>query len=68
MDFADIAQREEERDRERALARIKQQSGESRADCAQCGDDIPELRRATLPGVSLCVGCQTEIEKRRRRL
>jgi phage/conjugal plasmid C-4 type zinc finger TraR family protein len=68
MDFGDIAQREEERDRERALARINQQSGESRPDCAQCGDDIPELRRVTLPGVSLCVGCQTEIEKRRRRL
>ena len=32
--------------------------GESAVDCAECGEPIPEARRAALPGVKLCIDCQ----------
>lgn len=32
--------------------------GESLAECAECGDDIPEARQKALPGVKLCLACQ----------
>jgi phage/conjugal plasmid C-4 type zinc finger TraR family protein len=41
-------------------------SGESFADCAECGEPIPEARRAALPGVKLCVACQGERDRRFR--
>jgi phage/conjugal plasmid C-4 type zinc finger TraR family protein len=28
--------------------------------CEQCGVDIPDARRKAIPGVRLCVGCQTQ--------
>ena len=31
--------------------------GESFAECAECGEEIPQARRAALPGVKLCVEC-----------
>jgi phage/conjugal plasmid C-4 type zinc finger TraR family protein len=40
----------------RAKSRLPQ--GESLAHCASCGADIPEARRAAVPGVRLCVRCQ----------
>jgi phage/conjugal plasmid C-4 type zinc finger TraR family protein len=40
-------------------------AGDSRADCLECGEPIPEARRVALPGVTLCVHCQTLMEKRR---
>lgn len=27
--------------------------------CEQCGEEIPETRRVAIPGVQLCVTCQT---------
>ena len=44
------------------LARLKARqtaAGESRTYCAECEDPIPEARRAAVPGVKLCVECQT---------
>lgn len=35
-------------------------SGESLAECADCGEPIPEARRTALPGVKLCIDCQRE--------
>lgn len=32
--------------------------GDSFADCAECGEPIPEARRRALPGVKICVDCQ----------
>ena len=32
--------------------------GESAAECAECGEEIPNARRKALPGVQLCVSCQ----------
>ncbi|MFW2542042.1 DksA/TraR family C4-type zinc finger protein [Primorskyibacter sp. 2E107] len=34
--------------------------GESLAQCAECGEEIPEARRVALPGVKLCVECASE--------
>jgi phage/conjugal plasmid C-4 type zinc finger TraR family protein len=33
-------------------------TGESLLLCADCGSEIPEARRAALPGVRRCVACQ----------
>lgn len=38
-------------------------SGESRRQCEECGNPIPEARRQALPGVRLCVSCQAEADK-----
>lgn len=33
------------------------------ACCAECGEPLSEARRAAIPGVGLCVGCQIEHEE-----
>lgn len=45
------------------LARMKAQkvpTGESLAECAECGEEIPEARRKAVPGVKLCIDCMQE--------
>ncbi len=42
----------------RARSRIGR--GESLEECAECGESIPEARRKAVPGVRLCLGCQSE--------
>ena len=37
--------------------------GESSTHCDACEEPIPEARRNALPGVRLCVQCQSEMEK-----
>jgi phage/conjugal plasmid C-4 type zinc finger TraR family protein len=44
-------------------ARSRLGSGESRTHCDVCEEPIPDARRAALPGVRLCIGCQSELEK-----
>lgn len=39
---------------------------QSALHCTECGNDIPDRRRKTLPGVQLCVGCQEVTEMRDR--
>ena len=39
--------------------------GGSLRDCAECGEPIPEPRRAALPGVRVCLDCASEQDKRR---
>ena len=34
--------------------------GESLTHCADCEEEIPQARRAALPGVKLCLDCQRE--------
>lgn len=34
--------------------------GDSLAECAECGEEIPEKRRQAIPGVKLCVDCASE--------
>lgn len=55
---------------EEAVARVRagmpQFAGESARDCVECGEPIPESRRAALPGVKLCVDCQAGRDRARR--
>ncbi|EBQ9005023.1 hypothetical protein DK757_28220, partial [Salmonella enterica subsp. enterica serovar Blockley] len=37
---------------------LKAGAAVSRLHCAECGDEIPEKRRTSLPGVRLCADCQ----------
>ncbi|QNI04207.1 DksA/TraR family C4-type zinc finger protein [Halomonas sp. SH5A2] len=48
-----------------AVQRARRQlpSGESLESCEECGDPIPEARRQAIPGVRLCVACQSELDK-----
>jgi len=34
--------------------------GESLRQCHECGKAIPEARRQAIPGVRLCIACQTK--------
>jgi len=45
-------------------ARSQLPRGESLTHCEECGVEIPEARRQAVPGVHLCIGCQTVIDKR----
>ncbi len=38
-------------------------SGGGLTHCEECGEKIPLRRREAIPGVRLCVGCQSEQEK-----
>jgi phage/conjugal plasmid C-4 type zinc finger TraR family protein len=49
---------------ERAKSRIPQ--GPSATHCRECGEPIPEARRAALPGVQLCIGCQQKADEQVR--
>ena len=43
-------------------ARRSMPKGESAKCCHECGETIPEARRKAIPGVRLCVDCQSELE------
>jgi len=46
-----------------AVERARRQlprGGESLKHCEECGAEIPEKRRELIPGVRLCVACQSE--------
>lgn len=45
------------------LARSRLPRGESLEHCEECGAAIPQARREAMPGVRLCVGCQSELDK-----
>lgn len=44
-------------------ARSQLPKGKSLSHCAECGVEIPEARRSAIPGVRLCVGCQTALDR-----
>lgn len=48
-----------------ALQRARSQipKGESLEHCEECDAEIPEARRQALPGVRLCVACQSERDR-----
>ena len=50
---------------EDAVARARSQlpRGESLRHCEECDAAIPEARRQAIPGVRLCVACQSEHDK-----
>ena len=41
------------------LARSRLPEGESLATCEECGVTIPAARQQAIPGVRLCVSCQS---------
>jgi len=43
-------------------ARSELPNGESLQHCEECGKDIPAARREAVPGVRLCVTCQSELD------
>jgi len=43
-------------------ARSELPQGESLSHCEECGKDIPAARREAVPGVRLCVACQSELD------
>jgi len=44
-------------------ARRQLPRGEGLEDCEECGKPIPLARREAVPGVRLCVACQSEHDK-----
>lgn len=46
------------------LARSNLADGAGNMDCDECGEEIPEARRKAIPGVRLCVECQSELERK----
>jgi len=45
------------------LARSRLPRGESLEYCEECGAEIPQARREAIPGVRLCVACQSELDR-----
>ena len=45
------------------LAKSRLPVGESLTHCEECDEVIPEARRKAVPGVRLCVACQSEQDK-----
>lgn len=44
-------------------ARSRMPRGISLRECEECGEAIPEARRQAVPGVRLCVACQSELDQ-----
>jgi phage/conjugal plasmid C-4 type zinc finger TraR family protein len=45
------------------LARSRLPEGEGMTHCEKCEEFIPAARRKAMPGVRLCIRCQSELEK-----
>jgi phage/conjugal plasmid C-4 type zinc finger TraR family protein len=45
------------------LARSRLHAGESAKYCEECDSLIPENRRRAIPGIRLCISCQSALEK-----
>jgi len=71
-DIADRAEALEANQREDALAamrrsRQEQLARESLSECEECGASIPVERQVAVPGVRLCINCQSRLEQQQRR-
>ncbi|PKG57735.1 TraR/DksA C4-type zinc finger protein [Shewanella sp. GutDb-MelDb] len=67
MDDADLAVKHEERAEARARSRrmLAKPAKPSASHCIECDDAISQARRNAVPGVELCIDCQTLSEKKR---
>lgn len=64
-EIIDQASALEEMMREQAIAAHRlNRNAVSAEHCAECGEDIPEPRRAAVPGCQTCAECQGVIELR----
>jgi len=50
------------------LARSRLPAGDGLSHCQECENLIPEARRKAIPGVRLCVRCQSELEEKQTTL
>ena len=50
------------------LARSRLPDGKSLTHCEECETVIPDARRKAIPGVRLCVNCQSTLEKQQTTL
>ena len=48
------------------LAKSRLPSGVSLSHCEECEEAIPGARRKAVPGVRLCISCQSELEKQQK--
>lgn len=48
-------------------ARDQLPRGESLRHCEECDAAIPEARREAVPGVRLCITCQSELDKENKK-
>ncbi|ARU30885.1 hypothetical protein CAP31_03795 [Sulfuriferula sp. AH1] len=64
MDAFDRAQalELEEYERRQRAAILPNTLTESAIECVECETPIPEARRLAVPGVQLCITCQTRLE------
>jgi len=46
------------------LARSRLPEGDGSAHCEECETAIPEARRKAIPGVRVCVRCQSALEEK----
>lgn len=68
-DEIDIAQQYEHEERERHILNARSKpTSVSRLTCGCCGARIPEARRIAVPGVGLCVTCQSISESKNKHL
>jgi phage/conjugal plasmid C-4 type zinc finger TraR family protein len=44
-------------------ARSRLPKGEGLSHCEECDAEIPQARRKAIPGVRLCVGCQSKLDE-----
>jgi phage/conjugal plasmid C-4 type zinc finger TraR family protein len=44
-------------------ARSRLPKGESLSHCEECGAEIPLARRQAVPGVRLCISCQSQADE-----
>ena len=51
---------------EDALKSVRERlpAGKSRKFCEVCGEEIPAARRKAVPGVRLCLACQSEADRK----
>ncbi|MBJ8875338.1 TraR/DksA family transcriptional regulator [Citrobacter koseri] len=62
-DIIDTAAEIEELQRNAALSAHRiNRNAVSAEHCSECGEDIPALRRAAVPGCLTCASCQADLE------
>lgn len=67
MDIFDQAQEADANYRNQALSALrnkieKSRLAESRNNCLECGEPIPNARRQAILGCTLCIDCQQALE------
>ncbi|WP_279020124.1 TraR/DksA C4-type zinc finger protein [Serratia rubidaea] len=66
--MADYMDKEQERQQQLLDMRIKAATNKAAMpaahECDECGEQIPEARRRTVPGVRLCIDCKSLQEAR----